>query len=118
MRSMMFRGVLALALAVSSPLIARAATPRVHAITHARIVLAPGRVLEDATLVMRDGIIVAVGKDVPVPADARVWPGDSLTVYPGLIDALAMPPAPAPASPFGRRAPAPPAPWIRLSPTP
>ena len=39
-------------------------TPRVHAFTHARIVSRPGRVLEDATLVVRDGVVVAVGRDV------------------------------------------------------
>ena len=65
--------------------------PNVHAIVGARIVQAPGRVIERGTVVMRDGIIVAVGEKVSVPADARVWPGDSLTVYPGLIDPFVTP---------------------------
>ncbi|MGH7730529.1 MAG: amidohydrolase family protein, partial [Candidatus Eiseniibacteriota bacterium] len=65
---------------------APAATPRVHAIVGARIVAAPGQVIERGTLVMRDGILVAVGAGIPIPADARIWEGDSLTVYPGLID--------------------------------
>ena len=83
---------------------AQAALPRVHAITHARVVLAPGQVLADANVVIRDGLIVAVGKDAPVPADARLWAGDSLTVYAGLIDAFVMPPAPPlPAGLGGRR---------------
>ncbi len=82
--------VLAAALATSSS--ALAATPRVHAIVGARIVTAPGQVIERGTVVMRDGIVVAVGANVPVPADARVWPGDSLTVYPGLIDAFVQTP--------------------------
>lgn len=73
---------------------AQAATPRVHAITNARIVTAPGQVFERATLVMRDGIIVAVGAKVSVPADARIWKGDSLTVYAGLIDAFVLPAEP------------------------
>ena len=73
---------------------ARAATPRVHAIVGARIVVAPGTVIPRGTVVIRDGVIVAVGADVAVPADARVWSGDSLTVYPGLIDAFVMPPDP------------------------
>ena len=47
--------------------------------------------IERGTIVMRDGLIVAVGANVPVPADARVWAGDSLTVYPGLIDAYVLP---------------------------
>jgi imidazolonepropionase-like amidohydrolase len=58
----------------------------VHAITGARIVVAPGETLESGTVVMRDGIIEAVGAAIAVPADARLWPGEGLTLYPGLID--------------------------------
>src|SRR5262249_32265389 len=39
------------------------------------------------TVVIRDGLIVAVGADVPVPADARVIDATGMTVYPGLFDA-------------------------------
>ena len=46
------------------------------AITNARVVVAPGRVLERATVVIRDGRIVAVGPDVAVPFDADVVEGD------------------------------------------
>ena len=81
---------------------ALAKTPRIHAIVGARIVVAPGQVIEGGTIVMRDGVITAVGAGVPVPADARVWEGDSLTVYPGLIDAFVLPAeAPAAAGPQG-----------------
>src|SRR5439155_1654376 len=81
---------------------ALAKTPRIHAIVGARIVVAPGQVIEGGTIVMRDGVITAVGGGVPVPADARVWEGDSLTVYPGLIDAFVLPAeAPAAAGPQG-----------------
>ena len=66
---------------------ADAATPRVHALVGARIVTAPGAVIPHGTIVIRDGLIAAVGASVPVPADARVWNGDSLTVYAGLLDA-------------------------------
>jgi imidazolonepropionase-like amidohydrolase len=94
---------------------ASATTPRVHAIEHARIVIAPGQVIPNGTVVIRDGLIVAVGANVPVPADARVWNAESLTVYPGLIDACvlpadATPPAPRAGGPGGGRAPAPPEP--------
>jgi len=77
--------------------LAHAAAPRVHAIVGARIVTAPGKVIERGTIVMRDGVITAVGAGVAVPADARVWPGDSLTVYPGLIDAYVVATEAAPA---------------------
>ena len=69
---------------------ALAATPRVHAITGARIVTSPGQVIERGTIIIRDGLIVSVGANVAIPADARVWKGDSLTVYPGLIDAFTI----------------------------
>ena len=78
-----------------------AVTPRVHAIVGARIVTAPGQVIPRGTIVMRDGVIVAVGADVKVPADARVWPGDSLTVYAGLIDPYVMLPEAAGSSAAG-----------------
>src|SRR5262245_32200642 len=89
-----------LALAFSSSLLlvsaGWAATPRIHAIVGARIVTAPGQVIERGTIVIRDGVITEVGAKVTVPADARVWPADSLTVYPGLIDAYSLPPEPEP----------------------
>jgi len=61
-------------------------SPRWHAITEARLVLAPGKVIERGTLVMRDGLIVAVGAQLPVPAGARVWALPGRTVYAGFID--------------------------------
>jgi imidazolonepropionase-like amidohydrolase len=62
-------------------------TPNVHALVGGRIVVAPGRVIEKGTLVVRDGLIVAAGADVAVPPDARLWTLEGKTVYPGLIDA-------------------------------
>jgi imidazolonepropionase-like amidohydrolase len=108
----LLRGALAAALSLvflAPPV--PAATPRVHAIVGARIVTAPGQVIENGTVVMRDGVITAVGAGIAVPADARIWEGDSLTVYPGLIDPYVMvdEPAPPPRGP-GRPTPAPPAP--------
>ena len=81
-----------------------AATPRVHAIVGARIVSAPGQIIERGTIVIRDGVITAVGAGVAVPADARIWQADSLTIYAGLIDAFVQPPE-TPATPraTGRR---------------
>lgn len=58
------------------------------AITDARVVVEPGRVLDRATVVVRDGLIEAVGTDADVPFDAEIIEGDSLTVYAGFIDGL------------------------------
>ncbi|MDT0630630.1 amidohydrolase family protein [Rubrivirga litoralis] len=58
------------------------------ALTNARVVTAPGEVLERATVVVRDGRIEAVGRDVAVPFDARVVEADSFTVYAAFVDAF------------------------------
>ena len=60
--------------------------PGVHALTNARIVMAPGRVLQRGTLVIRDGVVEAVAANAPVPRDARVWDLAGRTLYPGFID--------------------------------
>ncbi|HLL70564.1 MAG TPA: amidohydrolase family protein [Pyrinomonadaceae bacterium] len=65
-----------------------------YAITNARIVTVSGAEIPRGTIVIRGGLIAAVGANVAAPADARVIDGAGLTVYPGLIDAnsnLGMP---------------------------
>jgi imidazolonepropionase-like amidohydrolase len=61
--------------------------PSVYALTHAKITLEPGRVLDDATLVVRDGAIVAVGSKAVVPDDASIIDLSGKSIYPGFIDA-------------------------------
>ncbi|MDT5269870.1 MAG: hypothetical protein QOH49_2056 [Acidobacteriota bacterium] len=72
----------------------------VYAITNARVVTVNGATIERGTVVIRDGLIAAVGANVSAPPDARTIDGTGLTVYPGLIDSstsLAIPrPTPAP----------------------
>lgn len=58
-----------------------------YAITKARVVTVLGAVLENATVVLRDGVVVDVGAAAVIPKDARVFDGTGLTVTPGLIDA-------------------------------
>jgi imidazolonepropionase-like amidohydrolase len=58
-----------------------------YAITNARIVPVSGAVIERGTIVIRNGLIAAVGSQLSAPADARVIDGTGLTIYPGLIDA-------------------------------
>ena len=58
------------------------------AIQNARIVTVSGPVIARGTVVIRKGLIEAVGENVQIPADAVVIAGEGLTVYPGLIDAL------------------------------
>lgn len=58
-----------------------------YAITNARIFPVSGPVIERGTIVIRNGLIAAVGAQVTAPPDARVIDGAGLSVYPGLIDA-------------------------------
>jgi imidazolonepropionase-like amidohydrolase len=58
-----------------------------YALTNARIVTVSGPTIEHGTIVVRDGLISAVGAAVAAPPDARVIDGTGLTVYPGIIDA-------------------------------
>jgi imidazolonepropionase-like amidohydrolase len=78
---------LATALLLTS-LCAFADEPPAMAIRNARIVTVSGPVIAKGTVVIRKGLIEAVGDSVTVPADAWIVEGDGLTVYPGLIDAL------------------------------
>jgi imidazolonepropionase-like amidohydrolase len=61
---------------------------RTYAITNATITQAPGRKITQATLVIKNGLISAVGKGIAVPADAIIIKGDSLNIYAGFIDGL------------------------------
>jgi imidazolonepropionase-like amidohydrolase len=73
-----------LALAVS--VAGRADAPHVYAIKGARLMTAAGPPIASGTIVLRNGLIEAVGADVDVPADAIAIEGVGLTAYPGLID--------------------------------
>src|SRR5437773_2429583 len=64
----------------------RADSPNVYAIRGARIVTAAGAPIESGTIVIRRGVIEAVGASAAIPSDADVVDGKGLTVYPGLID--------------------------------
>lgn len=69
-----------------------------YAITNAKIVTVSGSVIEKGTVVIRNGLIESVGAGVRVPADAKVFDGEGMTVYPGLIDtrsSLGIPQTPA-----------------------
>jgi imidazolonepropionase-like amidohydrolase len=67
---------------------AHAAKADVYALVGAKVAPVSGPVLENATVILRDGVIEAVGTKVTVPPDARVIDGKGLTVTPGLIDAF------------------------------
>jgi hypothetical protein len=109
--------VIAMLLAAASLTFAQAPGP--IALRGARVVTVSGPVLEKGTVLLRNGLIEAVGENVDLPKDAWVIDGQGVTVYPGLIDALSTvglpetsaqpttPRAEAPATPrFGAQEPA------------
>ncbi|MGE0042567.1 MAG: amidohydrolase family protein [Vicinamibacterales bacterium] len=78
------RRLLLLLLIACAPLPAAAQTT---AFVGARVIDGTGRVLERATVVVRDGQIEAVGPDVPVPAGATRVDLTGRTLMPGIVNA-------------------------------
>lgn len=60
---------------------------RWSALVGADAVVRPGEVVENATLVLRDGLIVSVKAGGEAPAGARVYDASGHTVYAGFIEA-------------------------------
>ncbi len=91
--------LLTMLLAAASFLCAHESGP--IALRGARVVTVSGPVLEKGTVLLRNGLIEAVGDNVDIPKDAWVIDAQGITIYPGLIDALSTvglpetPPTPA-----------------------
>ncbi|BCW94808.1 MAG: hypothetical protein KatS3mg018_0290 [Fimbriimonadales bacterium] len=63
--------------------------PDVYALRGAKIVSNTAPPIENGVLVVRNGVIAAIGgSDTPIPADAEVIDASGHTVYPGFIDAF------------------------------
>src|SRR5262245_10638841 len=77
------------ALAIFAPTIRRAAAfdGDAYAIKGGTVVTVTGATIQKGTVIIRNGLIEAVGADIPIPGDARVIDATGMTVYPGLIDA-------------------------------
>ena len=60
--------------------------PRAWALTNATIYAAPGKTIEDGTVVMRDGIITAVGAKVKIPKQTTIIDMDGKHIYAGFIE--------------------------------
>lgn len=57
-----------------------------YAIQNATITTSPGKIIKGATIILKDGLISAVGTNVAIPAGTDIINGDSLFIYPGFID--------------------------------
>src|SRR5690242_521401 len=71
------------------------------ALTNARIETVTKGKIEKGTIVIRNGIIEAVGPNVTPPGDARVVDLAGRTVYPGFIDLTSSMGIPTPTQPQG-----------------
>jgi imidazolonepropionase-like amidohydrolase len=65
-----------------------AAPTHVYALRGAKVYTLAGPPVENATVVVRDGRIAAVGQNVDVPGDAEVIDAKGLEVYPGIFDSV------------------------------
>lgn len=86
-RSMLVTALVAAAFALPVSAQQNLDLPRSYALTNVRIVVAPGQVIENGTVLFRDGRIVAASADVQVPSDVPRIDSSGRTVYPGLVDA-------------------------------
>lgn len=59
-----------------------------YALKDVRIIQKPGQTIEVGTVVVKDGLIYAVGTNVQIPANAKVLEADSMYVYAGFIDGM------------------------------
>lgn len=66
-------------------------TPAAYALEDVTVVRPDGSRRSGLTVVVRGDLVEALGPGVEVPADARVLEGDSLRIYPGLVDAEGEP---------------------------
>ena len=60
--------------------------PGTHLLRGGTVFTKPGERLENASILIRDGRIEAVGRQMQAPAEARVWDMTGLTIYAGFID--------------------------------
>ena len=61
--------------------------PPAYALRGVTIVSPDGRRSDGMTILVRDGVIAGLGSNVTIPAGTELLEGESLMVYPGLVDA-------------------------------
>ena len=66
----------------------RAPAVAAYALENVTLIHADGRQEAGVNVVVRRGLIQALGPGIEIPADAKVLEGDSLFVYPGIVDAF------------------------------
>ncbi len=85
-RALLWGGLVQLAISAPGASQEVALPASAYALVNARIVVAPGNVIERGTVLFRDGRIQDVGSELTAPSDAVVLDLDGLTVYPGMVE--------------------------------
>ncbi len=75
------------ALLVFSQVASAAHPPTRHALIGATVVRAPGDTLRNASILIEDGLIRAIGKEIDAGEGTRIWSHEDHWIYSGLIDA-------------------------------
>ena len=97
-----FRLVAALAIIFLTANFAHAqSSSEAWAIKGGTVVTVTGATIPNGIIIIRNGLIEAVGADVAVPADARLIDATGMMVYPGLFDAYSSYGIKPPAAPTG-----------------
>jgi imidazolonepropionase-like amidohydrolase len=94
----LFIAAFMVAICAAPSLRAQGGEPQSFAIRGAKVVPVSGPPVENATVIVSRGVLIAVAKDAKIPEDVWVIDGKGLVVYPGLIDSftdIGLPPAPA-----------------------
>lgn len=71
----------------------RTHSPRVWALQGGKVYIEPEIIKENATIIIRDGLIKKVGTDIKIPKDATILDMNGKTIYPGFIDSWVEIPA-------------------------
>jgi imidazolonepropionase-like amidohydrolase len=82
--------ILMLAALVAAPFYSGHADSQSYVIRGAKIYTLTGPPIENGTVVIRDGKIEAVGRNVKAPSGAKVINARGLEIYPGLFDAASQ----------------------------
>ena len=82
-----------------------------YALTNVRVIVSPTNTIESGTVVIREGVIEAVGAKITIPADAVIYDLKGKSVYPSFIEMdsdYGLPTLPPPLPPLSRSAAPPP----------
>ena len=69
----------------------RPSDPARYALVGAKVMVAPGKTLDKATVLIKDGVVESIGPDIAVPAGYRTFDFAGKTIFPSFIEpALAL----------------------------